>query len=916
MTKFAIVDLETTGHAPAKGDQIIEIGIVIVEDGHITEQYSSYVQPNLEIPAFITGLTGITDEKVQDAPKFNSIIAKIRSLCKDAYFVAHHVQFDLGFLNEALYQEGEPPIRSKVIDTVELARIFAPRAPGYKLSQLADHFHIEHQAPHRALSDAYVTAELLIRLLEKGKSLPVETLEQLIKFEPKLKSDMHNIMSNWIEEKKFQLESNDQVEVYRGIAIKKIDNDTDEEEPTEITDSFGHFLDDTFGETGALQKLMYQYERRAGQKDMAEFIFHAFHEQKHALIEAETGTGKTLGYVLPAVYFALKEQTKVVVSTYTTQLQSQLLEKEIPLMQRLFSVPVKAVVLKGKSHYLSLNKFEQEIHKPPTDDNYDVVLTKSMILVWLTETETGDVDEIHLPSSGKLFWRKINAEAEHYLDPKSPWFSRTFFQRVKRKAQKSNIIVTNHALLCTDMINDFQLLPSYDYIILDEAHHFDKTASKHFGLQLDYVSTQFLLNGLLQFQMGETIVEGDEFHTLCENAKSQADDFFRFLFEIVAKQQTGNTSMNDVGRIQFVYEHGKLQTRTAELLADMTGRFVFTLKEMERFLIKHINQFSGEKRDTLTRKLGQIETLIRSIEAFFLQNSEQTVKWIEIESLGAKNAVFLYCEPLNVGQLLAEQFYNQKKSVVLTSATLTMKGSFDFLMERNGLDESETNTKKIPSPFNFEEQVRLLVPSDLPDIQYGNEDDYVQAVSYSIYELAKITNGRMLVLFTSYKMLRQSYEMLRQFTDQDDFVIIAQGISSGSRTRLKKNFQSFDQAILLGTSSFWEGVDIPGESLSAVVIVKLPFEPPNHPVYSAKAKHLKTKGKNPFMSLALPNAVIRFKQGFGRLIRTKTDRGIVMVCDQRILKTKYGKYFTESIPKVPIVYNDTEAILEEADKWF
>ncbi|MRG88274.1 ATP-dependent DNA helicase DinG [Salinibacillus xinjiangensis] len=914
MTKFAVVDLETTGQAPTKGAQIIEVGIVIVEDGTIKEKYATYVNPNQEIPTFISNLTGITFQEVEHAPSFHEVAEHIKALCEGAYFVAHHVQFDLGFLNESLMAVGLSPLHEKVIDTVELARILAPRSPGYKLAQIAEYFEINHQHPHRALSDAYVTAEILLKLLNKAKNLPIEVLEQLIKLESKLKSDLYGLLSEWTEEKRYSIDQDEGIEIYRGLALKK--QHQHNRVKSEITSSFGDFMDDVFSTEGGLHQAMEDYEPREGQKDMAEMIYGAFHEQNHALIEAETGTGKTLAYLLPSLYFSMQQGERLVISTYTTQLQTQLLEQEIPLMKRLFPDTFEAVVMKGKSHYLSLKRFVTELNNSPLDDNYDVILTKAMLLIWLMETHTGDVDELQLPSSGKIFWRKINAEAE-VQDPKSPWFSRTFYQRAKRRAQKANLIITNHALLCTDIIHDYELLPSYQFLVVDEAHHLDQTASKHFGMQLDYVSIQYLLNDMAAL---ETFEQDIERVNLLTETREKADVLFRFLFDFVRFQRNRGTSYNDIGRIQSIFELDKLDEKTGTNLGDLTSRLIFSLKDLIVELDQDQEKLEEtaedeQRKEEIMRLTDQLESLIQKLKVFLFEKDQTLVKWIEIEAHGAKNAVYLYAEPIEIGPLLKEKLYDEKESIVLTSATLTVRNSFSYILARNGLQQSEVTTQKIPSPFSYEEQVQLLLPNDLPDIK-EEEDDFISAISYSIYELAKVTSGRMLVLFTSYQMLKKSYQMLKGLADQDDFIIIGQGVSSGSRTRLQKNFQSFNKAILLGTSSFWEGVDIPGDDLSAVVIVRLPFEPPNHPVYSARSELLKKQGKNPFMDLALPNAVIRFKQGFGRLIRSSKDRGIVFVCDGRLMRARYGKYFMDSIPTVPVSYEDTENILKKANEWF
>jgi ATP-dependent DNA helicase DinG len=911
LAKFAVVDIETTGHSPHTGDQIIEIGIVIVENKKIIKEYSTYIKPNKPIPPFITNLTGITDEDVKNAPEFSDIAMEIVELCKDAYFVAHHVQFDLGFINETFIHIGLEPINEKIIDTVELARILTPKATGFKLSQLAEYYQIFHKHPHRALSDAFVTAELLIKLLNKAENLPLITLESLLKLETKLQSDLYEIFSEIIEQKRYQIKNEANFENFQGVALKV------QKEPLhnefEIHESFGEFLDELFLDNGLLSKYIPNYEPRVSQRVMCEQIYAAFQEEHHALLEAETGTGKTLGYLIPSIYFSLKTGKKIVISTYTTQLQLQAYEKEIPLLKQVLNHAFKAVILKGKSHYLSLKRFIEELNSPASE-NYDVVLTKAIILVWLTETETGDIDELHLPSSGYIFWRRINAEREGIIDPKSPFFYKSFYQRIKKQAQGANIVITNHALLCTDIASDSSILPSYSYCVIDEAHHLDRLASKYFGTQLNYVSIQYFLSELKETLANQQLDER------LQELREYGDELFRYIYHIVKSQKSNHTSYNDVGRIQFVFKAEQIDSNMLMQLRELANRYLFKLNDFSISLSKLLEQAEtkGEmdKAEQYNRMMQQIEELRKRIKLFLIQDDADLIKWIEIEGLGAKNAVYLYCEPIEIGTLLKNEFFAKKKSVILTSATLSVSHSFEYIKSNVGLTDFPVESKKLPSPFPMKDQVRLMIPTDLPHIKNDREEEYITAISYAICELAKISKGRMLVLFTSYQMLKKTHEMLGQLFDQDDFVIISQGISSGSRERLKKNFQSFDKAILLGTSSFWEGIDIPGEDLSVVVIVRLPFEPPNHPVYSVRSEQLKEQGKNPFMKLALPSAVIRFKQGFGRLIRTSHDKGIVMVCDNRIINTKYGKYFLESIPEVPIYDSPLNNLLEKVKDWF
>ena len=933
LDKYVVIDLETTGHAPLKEDRIIEVGIVVIENDQIMDSYSTLINPEKPIPPFITNLTGIIDDEVADAPLFQDEADEIINIFQDSYLVAHNVPFDLGFLNVELTNLGKQALDNPILDTVELARILYPKAPSYKLGQLAAYLDIQHEDPHRALSDAFVTAKILLKLKEKLATLPYETILHLLNLEKLFKSDVYQLLMEREKALAFSTVVNKDIDVYRGLAFRHMKD----EKPANVAlnISFGEYLDEIYEADGTMQQFMNKYEKRTGQREMSENIFDAFQLHHHALVEAETGTGKSLAYLIPAIYEAVKTKKRIVISTYTTQLQSQLLDEEIPLIQKLVDIPFTIALLKGKNHYISLEKFERELDSS-RHDNYDIALTKAMILVWLTETESGDIDEIQLPSSGYFFYKKISTDSEGFIDAHSPWFSKSFYQKARKKAQQADLVITNHALLCTDMFNDYQFLPSYDKVIIDEAHHIEETASRHYGMKIDYMNMQFILNQIGSidetkslgnligaYDLGPEQLPLEKWDDIFSQAKYEIDDLFRYLYQYVVKQQKNDKSLSDIGRTQYRFDPEKEDSDQWQVILEMVTRLTFYLRDLIHILAlieQHLDKkeaLDKYDKDDLKGNMQLLQSFIDGLEQLFLiEDTVQQVKWIEIDMHGSKNAVYLYSEPTDISTLLTNDFFAKKDSVILTSATLTMKNSFSFIQERLGLPTERLITEKITSPFSYEDQVQLMVPSDFPDIKYGNQDDFIYATCEAILSLAEITKGRMLVLFTSYDMLRKSHALLKEIMDTDKYMLIGQGISSGSRSRLKKNFQTFDQAILLGTSSFWEGVDIPGEDLSCLMIVRLPFQPPDHPIYEAKAQHLKAAGKNAFIDLSLPNAVIKFKQGFGRLIRSTNDRGIVFVCDARIVKARYGKFFTESIPNVPLTFASTQELMTKAEEWF
>ncbi|WJE14066.1 ATP-dependent DNA helicase DinG [Halobacillus sp. ACCC02827] len=931
MTTFAIVDLETTGNAASKGDRIIEIGVVVVtEEGRTLEEFSSLVYPEREIPPFVSSLTGIKEEDVLEAPLFSEIAEDIHPLFDHAYIVAHNIEFDLGFLNDEFKRCGLPPLHNPIIDTVEFARLMLPTSPTFKLGQLAERLGLGHDRPHRALSDAQVTSDLLLYLLGQMEGLPEKTLDHLIKVEPKLKSDFRPFLIKYMEGKRYGRTVSREFDIHHGIPIRKQLQRSTDVSGTRLLD-FRNWKNQVYEGNEGLKSIVQGYENRAGQKEMTDHVYRALENKRHAIIEAGTGTGKSVAYLLASAFHALKEEKRVVITTYTTSLQKQLLEDEIPKIERMFPRPLKAVLYKGKGHYISLVHFRYELEHS-SQDNYDIALTKGMILVWLTRTRTGDVDEIQLPSNGRQFWHKVSAE-QSSKNVQLGYIDDSFFQWAQKRALEADLIITNHALFCMDMVREDPVLPEYSCAVVDEAHHLESVANRYFGVRMDYKELQRHLSQCGEiFQKGMyrpwKLPTGFSQHLrkgqyAVDEAKEELSQLSKYIHQNVKKEKRSDKGRSDVGRMQFLLQPSALPS------------FITTAKEMShRFLAavqKMVVQMSAmeEKLATLlslkedngipvviTRIQTQLE-LCRTVRLeliHYFDLDQDEVKWIEIEGEGAANSIYLFSEPFDVAGLLQRKLFHKKESVVLTSATLATDHSFDYMRRSLGLDLKETMEVQIPSPYDYRNQVQVMVPNDFPSVK-DDPESFIEAISEAVYSIAQVTKGRMLVLFTSYDMLKKTYLLLKEFIDPEEFMIFAQGISSGSRDRLKKNFQAFDQSILLGTSSFWEGVDIPGDDLSCVMMVKLPFQPPDQPVQAVRKDRFKKEGRNSFMEKSLPNAIIRFKQGFGRLIRSDSDRGIIFICDQRLMEAKYGKHFLDSLPEVPVSYQSTRQLIDKIENW-
>ncbi|RBW69422.1 ATP-dependent helicase DinG [Bacillus taeanensis] len=928
--RYVVIDFETTGNSPMK-DRVIQVGAVLIEDDKIVERFSSYVNPQLPIPPFVQQLTGISDEDVQKAPIFDDIAPDLWKLLDGSYFVAHNVPFDLAFLQEELANSGYLEFKGPSIDTVELSRMLLPHIESYKLNQLAEYLDIEHENPHRADSDAEVTARLLLFLLNKINTLPLLTLQNLEPLVRQLKSDVEGIFRAEIQAKlKSLLKEEDNVDLFRQFAFKK------QIELKEDYSSVPSFQDLKESILQTLSSSMKYYEARKGQVEMMDAVDEALDAHQHLLVEAGTGTGKSLAYLLPSIVYGKKEGRPMVISTHTVQLQEQLLDRDIPLLNELLPFELNAAVLKGRNHYLCMRKFEQHLSQT-VEQNYDTILTKAQLLVWLVETDFGDVEELNLPSGGKLLWEDVKSDVRSCLNHKCPFFSRCFYHRAKRKAQQADVVITNHSLLFTDLVNRNQLLPAYKEVVIDEAHHLEEVGGNYFGVQTDYFSFHQLLdrigdsadNGLfskaakLCEEIESSISKADikRIDEALKNVLVEGSDLFRMLHTFVSRKH--KKSPTEIGRVSLRIDEEIEKNKLWASILETTARVTSQLKDLAN-LLSEVNKALREKEEHLSLKQsgllvdyeGMIQTVLEQhdkLDYLLLNRHVDEVMWLEAEIKGPRNAVYIFSKPIEIADKLADSFFSKKNSVVLTSATLTVNENFDYIIEHLGLEDFVPITKTIPSPFHYENQAKLMIPTDFPLIKDVKQEEFVEEAAQSIYQIANVTNGRMLVLFTSYEMLRAVYKRVKELTEK--FILIGQGVDSGSRAKLTKNFKQFDKAILFGTSSFWEGVDIPGEDLSCLVIVRLPFSPPDHPILAAKSEKLANNGGNPFMDLSLPQAVIRFKQGFGRLVRTQSDRGVVFVLDRRIISTRYGKMFRQSLPAVPIMKGPLYELLDELRGW-
>lgn len=936
---YVALDIEATGMDPDR-DAIIEIGAVKFRGEEVLDTWSSFVDPARPLPYRIQQLTGITPENLEGAPSLFDVLPELTRFVGEYPVVGHSVPVDLAF-----FRRHGALLNNAPIDTFELASLLVPHAARYSLVQLAEELDIDLSSAHRALDDALAAKDLFLRLVDRLQRLDAETLQEISQLAARADWSLKVVFQDAARRRARTAFSGSIAQQL--LAKGAFGDDTlglmvggEEFEPLEpaprLTPLDIGELADLLAEDGRIAQSFPDYEHRPQQIEMLRSVAESFNRGEVLLVEAGTGVGKSLAYLVPAVCHAVRNGRRVVVSTNTINLQDQLYSKDLPALAELLDLDVRVAVMKGRGNYLCRHRLD--LLRRRDDLTQDEIRLLIKILTWLPSTTTGDVAELPLRGGERAAWSRVKAEAERCNPDACPYArdGRDFFYRARQRAESAHIVIVNHALLLSDMLTDNRVLPAYEYLVIDEAHHLEDQATNQLGFKAERSDVASILTDLggsgrnnrpgflsdLSGRVQRSKLPAQAKQRTAEHIQVQERTVQRLenhLYRLFNALEAFAEEQVEEGRQKGFHERHYRLTSSMRIQPawddvtiawdDMRVGFDDLLEGLARLYTSLADDEaeSVPQREAVMGELAgygrQLKELRAGLHAIITESTSNEIQWLTWRPRW--DHLSLNSAPIHVGEILDRHLFANRVSTVLTSATLQANESFEHIRDRLGL--WEVRELSVGSPFNYRASTLLYLPTDIPE---PGKPYYQKTVEKAMVELCEAVQGRTLALFTSHSQLQTTYRAISRPLGQAGIAVLGQGLD-GSRAHLLEVFKDDSSTVLLGTRSFWEGVDVVGSALSCLVIARLPFDVPTDPVFAARSETF----DNPFMEYAVPQAVLRFRQGFGRLIRSKTDRGVVVLLDKRVLSKRYGRVFLDSLPACAVRQGPLHELPEAAASW-
>ncbi len=920
------IDLETTG-LDAASDGIIEFGAVRIRDGEAVARFSKLCNPGVRIPPEVERLTGITNAEIARSAPADEVLDEFMAFLDDLPLVAHNSGFDMRFLKE----KTGGGFANEMYDTLELARILMPALPRHNLTTVVKHLELPELSSHRAPDDAEMTARVWLALQKMIEQLPPPVLQEINWLLAGSRSTTGRVFADagrrrLLEGFSARSGAPGLADVFQNFAHLHVRRAaaTQAELPVKErldTDEVPRM----FSAGGLFSERMPGHEHRDEQIRMVESVCQAFNTGRHLMVEAGTGTGKSMAYLVPAILWSVLNKRKVIVSTNTKNLQEQLFNKDLPFLEDALPFRFKRALLKGRANYLCIRKLLYTLTNKDAELNAEERRAMLPVVVWAAQTETGDIAEntAYFAASAAAAVNladRIHTVGDECLGKTCRYYRKCFLWKARMEALAADIVVANHAVVFSDIASDNKILPPYLDIIFDEAHNIENVATEHLGATVNRMRIIRVLarlyrragrkksghlTAIARFSDDRELCEiADRAMDQCSAIVKTSDEFFDCVKSLLSRRRSGSDNAlaftaDERNGIEWgpVESSGGQMVRSIRDLAQSLDRLTESMRDLGQFRREAGRELMVDiaaQAQFLRETIGDIEFIVRADE-------ENFVFWTELSApLGRRREQYasLRCAPVRIAPALNEQLYKRKECIIFSSATLTVGGSFEFFRSRLGLDlvaKERVFFADVGSPFDFEKQALVCVANFLPEPTRGEGHEYARELSAFLGELFAATGGRALALFTSYKLLDAVYQDLKPVLDSAGILLLCQG-RTGSRASITRAFQSDVRSVLLGTASFWEGVDVAGEALSCLVLTRLPFQVFTDPVFQARYEDVERKGGNAFMNFSVPNAAIRFRQGFGRLIRSRRDRGVVIVADKRIVTKRYGSQFSKSLP--------------------
>lgn len=901
---FVAVDLETTG-LDSRTDQIIEVAAVKFVDGKPGAEFSSFVNPGRPIPAAITALTGIRAADVEQAPAFSALNARLREFIADSPVCGHQVEFDVNFLDEQWKREGLERLTNQRIDTAAMARLALPDLSGYSLGAVCRHLDVTLAQAHRALDDARASGMAALAIVPHLRAIDPRIRRILATFAHR--SILRSLILDNAAPRQTEPAASRALERWPRLkpdpdAVAKVDVDA-------VADAFS---------SQGLGAHVENFAPRQQQTDMALRVARTINGAGLLTVEAGTGTGKSLAYLVPLAMAALSSGKSTLVVTHTRNLQDQLAGKDLPVVQQLLGGTLKYSVLKGRANYLCRNRYDRLlagglVNLAPREREGLLPLIR-----WAETTRTGDIEEqrqFNRRWHGRV-WTAICADSHGCAGQRCAYFDECYLQRARQRAAGSHVIVINQALFFSDIISQSSTwLAGSDLMVFDEAHHLEESGHRT-------LCTTIETNRLkVFFDHCTDLVVSLEKQARDEGAQRAATDIKKLLRTLRHRGDDLLTACHDwaashaaSGREMRV----ALEPRAIEQLPQ-SAAFGLALGEFQDALLALQRAPGAEdagEEDTTAGDLQMCSTQTSQLKADFAYigaaHTESHVFWVEGDR--EKKWVKLCGTPLDIGAVLAPVWAAERRAAIFTSATLSIAGNLEYFQKRIGLtgvNAARVDGLILSSPFSADQSFRSAVRR-APD---PSSAEFPAFCAGAIATLHRRFKRNTLVLFTAHSMMRDVESELRRTLGDREFPLFSQA-SGQSRTQLMLQFKRSSQAILLGTSSFWEGVDAPGEECEMVVIPRLPFAVPTEPLTQALAHKAETEYGESFFSYSVPEAIIRLRQGAGRLIRSTTDRGALVILDNRLVSKGYGRAFAASLDGPLQVFDGVEELSAALGSFF